>query len=76
MTAHCRLPLALLAMTMLGACGAGSEPAGQADETPAVEDTVFGAAVGTIDKAEAVQDTVNTHKQEMDRRIDEGGEAP
>lgn len=76
MTAERRIVLALLAAMMLSACGAGTEEAEPAQQPPPVEDTAFGDMVGTIDKAKAVQDTVDVHKQEMDRRIEEGEEAP
>jgi hypothetical protein len=70
-----RLPLALIAALMLSACGAANKEADSAEETPTVDDTAFGDMVGTIDKAKGVQDTVDSHKAETDRRLDEGEEA-
>ena len=75
MSAACRFPLALIAALVLSACGAGGKDAEPEAETPAVEDTAFGDMVGTIDKAKGVQDTVDSHKQEVDRRLEEDGEA-
>lgn len=75
MTADHRAAWALMAAMALSACGAEHEEAEPADATPAVEDTAFGDMVGTMDKARGVQDTVDAHKQDMDRRI-EGDEAP
>lgn len=73
MSAARRFPLALIAALVLSACGTGDKDAEQ--ETPAVDETAFGDMVGTIDKAKGVQDTVDSHKQDMDRRLDEGEEA-
>jgi hypothetical protein len=68
------LPLAMIAALLLSACGAGGEDTKPA-ETPTVDETAFGDMVGTIDKAKGVQDTVDSHKEATDRRLDEGDEA-
>jgi hypothetical protein len=70
-----RLLLALIAALVMSACGAGGEDTKPEAETPTVDETAFGDMVGTIDKAKGVQDTVNAHKAETDRRLDEGEEA-
>lgn len=59
----------------LGGCGGGSSEPDDRPQPPPVEDTVFGDTVGTMDKARGVQDTVDTHKQDLDRQMDanEGG---
>jgi hypothetical protein len=54
---------ALIVCLGLCACGAQEEP-------PAVKDTVFGDAVGTMDKARAVQDTTLQHKEDLDRALE------
>jgi hypothetical protein len=70
-----RLPLAMIAALVLSACGAGGEDTKPEAETPTVDETAFGDMVGTIDKAKGVQDTVDSHKEATDRRLDEGDEA-
>ena len=63
-----RIPLAA-ALLVLSACGAQEEPR---PEPPPVEDTAFGDAVGTMDRARAVGDTTLQHKQDLDRTIEQG----
>lgn len=69
MSAARRFSLALIAV-LLSACGAGDK----AEETPPVDETAFGDMVGTIDKAKGVQDTVDSHKEETDQRLDEASQ--
>lgn len=73
MSAARRFPLALIAALMLSACDAGSEDTEPKAATPTVDEPAFGDMVGTIDKAKGVQDTVDSHKEEMDRRLDAEG---
>ena len=68
-----RFTLALIAALLMSACGAGGKETEPEETTPAVDETAFGDMVGTIDKAKGVQDTVDSHKQETDRRLDEEG---
>jgi hypothetical protein len=74
MDVNYRILLALIASLTLGACSTRSEDTEPASEPPPVEDTAFGDLVGTVDKAKGVQDTVDAHKQELDRqlRVNEG----
>jgi ABC-type glycerol-3-phosphate transport system substrate-binding protein len=57
---------ALLGCLVLAACG-GEEGA---DAPPPVSDTAFGPAVGTMDRARAVEHSTMQHKQELDRAMD------
>jgi hypothetical protein len=68
-----RFTMALIAALLLSACGAGGEQTEPETTTPPVDETVFGDMVGTIDKAKGVQDTVDAHKEETDRRLDAEG---
>lgn len=72
MSAARRIWLVSISALLSSACGTGDREAEAERAPPAVEDTVFGDTVGAIDKANAVQDTVDAHKQDMDRRLDEG----
>jgi len=63
MAIHQRVLLAVVA-ALLGACGSSKQP-----EPPPVKDTAFGAAVGTMDKARGVNDTVLEQKDDTDRAI-------
>jgi len=56
-----------LAALLLAACGSQQPPA----EPPPVKDTVFGDAVGTMDKARGVEGTVMQQKQDLDRALQE-----
>lgn len=60
------LSLALMA-SLVAACGSEQKPA----EPPPVEETVFKDMAGAVDKARAVDGTVQEHKKEMDRALDE-----
>ena len=65
-----RVLIVLLASELQFGCG-GDESAAERDSPPPVEETVFGDTVSTLDKANAVQDTVLGQKEELDRAIDE-----
>lgn len=60
------LSLALVA-SLLAACGSEQKPT----EPPPVEDTVFGDMAGAVDKARAVEGTVQDHKQAIDRALEQ-----
>ena len=66
MTIARRLVTALALAALLGACDSSEKQS----EPPAVEDTVFGDTIGTMDKARAVESTVLQEQQERDRAID------
>ncbi|MBB6094609.1 hypothetical protein HNQ60_003496 [Povalibacter uvarum] len=59
-----------ICLGVLVGCGSGSSEPEDRPEPPPVEDTVFGDTVSTMDKARGVQDTVDTHKQDLDRQMD------
>ena len=59
-----------ICLVALGGCGGGSAEPEERPAPPPVEDTVFGDTVGTLDKARGVQDTVDSHKQDLDRQMD------
>ena len=63
-----RIGLVAICLCLIGGCGS-SEPEAPPEPMP-VEETVFGDTVGTLDKARGVQDTVDTHKQDLDRQMD------
>jgi|HigsolmetaAR201D_1030396.scaffolds.fasta_scaffold05090_5 hypothetical protein len=65
MTAHRPLS-ALLVCLAVAACGDSEQTS---DPLP-VSETVFGPAVGTMDRARAVEDTTLQHKHELDRALD------
>ena len=65
-----RVLIVLLACTLQFGCGS-DESATQREAPPPVEETVFGDTVSTLDKANAVQDTVLEQKEELDRAINE-----
>ncbi|MGH8185481.1 MAG: hypothetical protein ACREUC_02880 [Steroidobacteraceae bacterium] len=69
MTTIRRACAAMFASLIVTACGSGGES--EQPEPPPVEDTVFGDAVGTMDRARGVEDTTLQHKQDLDRAIDE-----
>lgn len=54
----------IAAALLLAACGKPEPP-------PAVEDTVFGDQVETLDRARAVQDDVDARKRDLDERMRE-----
>lgn len=68
MAIHQRILLATIAFMVLGGCGSSAEHEAPS-EPPPVKDTAFGDMVGTMDKARGVQDSVDTHKQELDRQV-------
>lgn len=58
---------ALLVAIAVSACGGGQEKS----EAPLpVEETVFGDAAGTMEKARAVEDTTLRHKDDLDKALD------
>lgn len=60
----------VMALTVPALSGCGSSAEHEAPrEPPPVKDTAFGDMVGTMDKARGVQDTVDTHKQDLDRQM-------
>jgi hypothetical protein len=65
MPIHQRVLLAVVA-ALLGACGSSKQP-----DPPPVKDTAFGPAVGAMDKARGVNDTVMQQKEDTDRAISE-----
>lgn len=60
------LSLALLA-SLLAACGSERKPA----EPLPVADSVFGDMAGAVDKARAVEGTVQDHKEAIDRALEQ-----
>jgi hypothetical protein len=72
MIAYRRLTLLAVGLA-LSACGASQD---ESREPPLVEETVFGDAVGTMEKARAVEDTTRQHKEDLDRAMEaaEGGQ--
>jgi hypothetical protein len=61
-----RFVTALALLVLVSACDSSE----QQSEPPAVEDTVFGDAIGTMDEARAVESTMMREKEERDRAID------
>jgi hypothetical protein len=70
MTTTRRVCSVVLAYMLLQGCG-GSPGEGEQREPPPVEETAFGDAVGTMDRARGVEDTTLQHKQDLDRAIDQ-----
>jgi hypothetical protein len=64
--AHLRYCVAFVGSLMLIGCGS----ADRERAPPPVEETAFGDMVGTMDKARGVQDTVDAHKQDLDRQLE------
>lgn len=64
-----RISYAVALAAVLGGCGSAGEP--QA-EPPPVEETAFGDMVGTMDKARAVESTMQQHKDALDKSIADG----
>jgi hypothetical protein len=62
--------IVLLAAALQLGCG-GEESAAERESPPAVEDTVFGDTVSTLDKARAVEATVLEQKEALDRAINQ-----
>jgi hypothetical protein len=71
MTTTRRVCSVVLAYMLLEGCGGGSPDEGGQREPPPVEETVFGDAVGTMERARGVEDTTLQHKQDLDRAIDQ-----
>jgi hypothetical protein len=69
MTTIRRVCSVVCACLLAAACGGTGEE--EQRQPPPVEDTAFGDAVGTMDRARAVEDTTLQHKQDLDRAIDE-----
>ena len=60
---HPALPVLLLAVLALTACGERRAP-------PPVDETVFKDQVRALDKARAVEDELGKRKRELDRQLD------
>lgn len=60
------LSLALVA-SLIAACGSEQKPA----EPLPVEDSAFGDMAGAVDKARAVEGTVQDHKEAIDRALEQ-----
>lgn len=56
-----------LAASLLAACGSAKEPTAP----PPVEDTAFRDMAGAMDKARAVEGTMQQHKEALDRTLQE-----
>jgi hypothetical protein len=62
--------LLLTAGLLQSACG-GSEPPEPSPPPPPVSETVFGDAVGTMDRARAVEDVTMQQKQAIDQALEQ-----
>lgn len=63
-----RIATALLATLFLAGCGSAEPPPAPPAETPP---TVFDPLVGTLERAQGVQQTVDDQAAEMRRRLEE-----
>lgn len=66
--------IVLLSCALAGAgCGASEPP-----PPPPIEQTVFGDTVSTLDRARAVEDVTQQHKQSLDQALEraEGSREP
>jgi len=71
--------LALTLATLVAGCGGSASPSGEATKAPPTaaqkaperRETVFDPWVGTIDRAKAVQNTVDEQAAEQRRKIEE-----
>ena len=70
MTTIRRVCSVVFACMLLAACGGSADEGGQR-EPPPIDETAFGDAVGTMDRARGVEDTTLQHKQDLDRAIDQ-----
>ena len=64
---NCSLLSLALVASSLAACGSEQQPA----ERPPVEETVFADMAGAVEKARAVEDQLEDHKQAMDRALEQ-----
>jgi hypothetical protein len=64
---NCSAPALVFITSLLAACGSEQKPT----TPPPVEETVFRDMAGAVDKARAVEDTVQEQKKAMDRALDE-----
>jgi hypothetical protein len=71
MSAH-RTLATLVVCCVLSACGSDQD---EPREPTPVKDTVFGDAVGTMDKARAVEETTMQHKEDLDRAMEDAENA-
>ena len=70
-----RSTLTIFAALLLTACGGASDDSAREAE----EEKVFEPLIQSVDKAKAVEDTVNQHKKDMDeamKRMEEGADDP
>lgn len=65
MTLRTEMIAAAILASLLAGCGGTSEP----PPPPPVQETVFGDAVGTMDRARAVEDITQQQKQALDEAI-------
>jgi hypothetical protein len=72
MTTIKRISFAAVLAALLSSCGSGEQS--QGFPLP-VQDTVFGEMVGTMDKARAVESTMQQHKDALDEAVEEGDRA-
>ena len=66
--------VAVLALALLGGCGAADDAA-EDREPPPVEETVFKDMAGTMDKARGVEGMLQQQKEERDRQVMESDPA-
>jgi hypothetical protein len=70
MTTRTQRPcIVLLVSLALSACASDKDEAPESSPPP-VEDTVFGAAVGTLDAARSVESTSLEHKEALDEALE------
>lgn len=65
MTLRTEMTAAAVLACMLSGCGGTAEP----PPPPPVQETVFGDAVGTMDRARAVDDITQQQKRDLDEAI-------
>jgi len=64
---NCSVVSLALVASLLAACGSEAKPTAP----PPVEETVFKDMSGAVDKARAVDGTIQEQKESMDRALDE-----
>jgi outer membrane lipoprotein-sorting protein len=64
----------VLASVLLAACGSADDGSKRA-EPPPVEETVFGDMAGTMDKARAVESTMQQHTESLNRTMEQSESA-